>query len=175
MCQWQILKMWCNVLKGTFTIHVALYFNYLILLTIRGTSNIFLDIIQTELASHLIVFCRLFLFPSQLSVKRTYNLVLLFHLNICIIVTTALTAYETGICTFPPNSRILIIVKHTQHINCLLTFAKQRSYSSLEELSTVQSDAVSVDRSSYDGNMSITWEQNGSLLYLSWKKGRFWS
>ena len=110
MCQWQILKMWCNVLKGTFNIHVVLYFNYLILFTIRGTSNIFLDIIETELASHIIVFCRLFLFPSQLSVKRTYDLVLLFHLNICIIVTTVLTAYETGICTFPPNSRILIIV-----------------------------------------------------------------
>ena len=113
----------CNVLKGTFTIHVALYFNYLILLTIRGTSNIFLDIIETELASHLIVFCRLFLFPSQLSVKRTYNLVLLFHLNICIIVTTALTAYETGICTFPPNSRILIIVSWI--IDLLINFIKR--------------------------------------------------
>ena len=113
----------CNVLKGTFTIHVALYFNYLILLTIRGTSNIFLDIIETELASHLIVFCRLFLFPSQLSVKWTYNLVLLFHLNICIIVTTALTAYETGICTFPPNSRILIIVSWI--IDLLINFIKR--------------------------------------------------
>ena len=96
--------------KGTFIIHVALYFNYLILLTTRGTSNIFLEIIETELASHLIVFCRLFLFPSQLPVERKNNLVLLFHLNICIIETTVLAAYETGIYIFPPNSQILIIV-----------------------------------------------------------------
>ena len=74
---------------------------------------------------------------------------------------------------FLPLARQWKYTKRTQHINCLVTFAKQRSYSSLEELSTVQTDAVSVDWSSYDGNMSITWEQNGSLLYLSWKKADF--
>ena len=74
---------------------------------------------------------------------------------------------------FLPLTRQWKYTKRSQHINCLLTFAKQRSYSSLEKLSTVQTDAVSVDWSSYDGNMSITWEQNRSLLYLSWKKADF--
>ena len=34
----------------------------------------------------------------------------------------------------------------------------------MEEQSTEQADAFSVDCSSYDGYMSITWEQNGTLL-----------
>ena len=50
------------------------------------------------------------LFPTKLSVKRTHNSSLLFYLNDWIIVTTVLTAHETGICTFLPNSQILIIV-----------------------------------------------------------------
>ena len=103
------IKMKCNVFKGTFTIHVALCFNYLILFTTRGTSNIFLEIIETELASHLIVLCRLFFFLLNCR-SNGHNLSLLFYLNDWIIVTTVLTAHETGICTFLPNSQILIIV-----------------------------------------------------------------
>ena len=45
-----------------FIIYVALYFDYLIFFTTQGISNIFLEIIETEQASHLIVY-RLYFFP----------------------------------------------------------------------------------------------------------------
>ena len=41
---------------------MALYFDYLIFFTTQGISNIFLEIIETEQASHLIVY-RLYFFP----------------------------------------------------------------------------------------------------------------
>ena len=95
--------------KGNVHYSCSLYFNYLILFITRGTSNIFLEIIETELASHLIVLCRLFFFLLNCR-SNGHNLSLLFYLNDWIIVTTVLTAHETGICTFLPNSQILIIV-----------------------------------------------------------------
>ena len=94
--------------KGNVHYSCSLYFNYLILFITRGTSNIFLEIIETELASHLIVLCRLFFFLLNCR-SNGHNLSLLFYLNDWIIVTTVLTAHEKGICTFLPNSQILII------------------------------------------------------------------
>ena len=97
----------CHIFKiqcfaETFTIHVALCFD-LILFTTQGASRIFLNIIETVLASHLIVY-RLYFFPLYRRSKKTHNMVLSFYLDVWIILTTVLTAHETSICTFLPKS-----------------------------------------------------------------------
>ena len=66
-----------NLSEETFTIRMALYFDYFIFFTTRGTSRIFLEIIETELLSHLNVY-QLSFFPLYCRSKKTHDLTYYF-------------------------------------------------------------------------------------------------
>ena len=78
MCQSQTLNIIrYNLSEETFTIRMALYFDYFIFFTTRGTSRIFLEILETELLSHLNVY-QLSFFPLYCRSKKTHDLTYYF-------------------------------------------------------------------------------------------------